>query len=302
MNRKYLIVITGPTAVGKTPLSIELAKHFHTEIISADSRQIYREMKIGTATPSADQLAAVPHHFIGTRSVQEYYNASMFEWEVLDLLNRLFKHYDRVIMTGGSGMYVDAVCRGIDDFPTVDNLIRTNLKEEYHHKGIAWLREQISEQDPQYYMQVDRNNPNRLLKALEIITMTGRPYSSFLNQQNKERDFGIIQTGLNTSRGQLHEQINRRVDEMMSAGLVEEARRLYPYRHLNALNTVGYKELFSYFDGNISLEEAVVQIKNHTRQYARRQLTWFRKNKDIRWFDPGEPEAMTQYILGKTGG
>jgi tRNA dimethylallyltransferase len=300
MKQKYLITIVGPTAVGKTHVAVAMAKHFNTEILSADSRQFYREMKIGTAIPSAEQLAEVRHHFIGNRSVQEYYNASLFEYEALELLTRLFDSYNMIIMTGGSGMYIDAVCNGIDDFPAVNALIRENLKSAFQQNGMDWLRSQIQESDPVYYEQVDLNNPKRLLKALEIITMTGRPYSSFLTQQKKERNFKVISTGLNIERKQLYQNISRRVDRMILAGLVEEAKSLHPFRKLNALNTVGYKEIFEYIEGKTTREEAVDLIKRHTRQYARRQLTWFRKNPDIRWFKPEEQEAMIQYITERT--
>lgn len=300
MKQKYLITIVGPTAVGKTHVAVAMAKHFNTEILSADSRQFYREMKIGTAIPSAEQLAEVRHHFIGNRSVQEYYNASLFEYEALELLTRLFDSYNMIIMTGGSGMYIDAVCNGIDDFPAVNALIRENLKSAFQQNGMDWLRSQIQESDPVYYEQVDLNNPKRLLKALEIITMTGRPYSSFLTQQKKERNFKVISTGLNIERKLLYQNISRRVDRMILAGLVEEAKSLHPFRKLNALNTVGYKEIFEYIEGKTTREEAVDLIKRHTRQYARRQLTWFRKNPDIRWFKPEEQEAMIQYITERT--
>jgi len=298
-KRKCLVVIVGPTAVGKTPAAIVLAKYFNTEIISADSRQFYREMKIGTSIPSMGELATVPHHFIGNRSVQEYYNASIFEIEVMELLPRLFSKHDMVIMTGGSGMYVDAVCRGIDDFPTVNAVIRENLKSAFLQKGIDWLRLQIKDSDPAYYAMVDLKNPKRLLKALEIITMTGRPYSSFLAQQKKERDFGIIQIGLNLKRDDLYNTINRRVANMIGAGLVEEVKGLLPFRKLNALDTVGYKEIFDHLEGKLTLAEAVDLIKRHTRQYARRQLTWFRKNKDIKWFAPDQHNSMIHYILDR---
>jgi len=301
MKQHYLVTIVGPTAVGKTAVAIAMAKYFNTEIISADSRQFYREMKIGTAIPSAEQLAAVRHHFIGNRSVQEYYNASMYECEVLALLDGLFDRYDVIIMAGGSGMYIDAVCNGIDDFPAVNALVRENLKSAFQQKGIDWLRSQLKESDPAYYSQVDLSNPKRLLKALEIITMTGRPYSSFLTRQKKERDFGIIQTGLNIERKQLYENINLRVENMIRKGLVEEAKALHPFRKLNALETVGYKEIFDHLEGKTSLKEAIDLIKRHSRQYARRQLTWFRKNKHVRWYSPDEPDAMIGYIVSRMG-
>lgn len=301
MNKKCLVVLVGPTAVGKTSTAIWLARHFNTEIISADSRQVYREMKIGTAAPGLDQMSGIRHHFIGSRSVKEYYNASMFEFEVLDLLGRLFKQHNIVIMAGGSGMYIDAVCRGIDDFPTIDPEIRKQLKAEFHLKGMDWLRTMILEGDPAYYKQVDLNNPSRLLKALEIMSMTGRTYSSFLTRQRKERNFDIIRVGLNISREALYANINQRVDEMIKDGLVDEARGLLPFREWNALNTVGYRELFAYFDAKMSLQEAIETIKRNTRHYARRQLTWFNKNRDLRWFEPGDLQGIMEYVKAKAG-
>jgi tRNA dimethylallyltransferase len=293
---KFLLTIAGPTAVGKTQVAIEIAKHFNTEIINADSRQIYREMKIGTAVPSSAQMEAVPHHFIGSRSIQEYYNASLFEQDAVALLDRLFISHDLVVMTGGSGMYMDAVCNGIDDFPAVNALIREKLKADFQQKGMDWLRSQIKESDPDYYMQADIDNPKRLLKALEIITMTGRPYSSFLTRKKKERAFRIIPVGLNAERAVLYRNINRRVDSMIAEGLVSEAKALLPFRHFNALNTVGYKEIFDYLDEKTTLEEAIDLIKRHSRQYARRQITWFKKNSDIRWFAPEEINGIMKYV------
>jgi tRNA dimethylallyltransferase len=298
-QRKYLITLAGPTAVGKTQVAIEIAKQFKTEIINADSRQVYREMKIGTAVPSSLQLEAVPHHFIGSRSIQEYYNASMFEQDAIALLVRLFVGHDLVIMTGGSGMYMDAVCNGIDDFPAVNALIREKMRSDFQQKGMDWLKSRIRESDPDYYEQVDLNNPKRLLKALEIITMTGRPYSSFLTRKKKEREFNIIPVGLNAERTALYRNINQRVDSMIREGLVAEVEALLPFRHFNALNTVGYKEIFDHLDGKISLEEAIDLIKRHSRQYARRQITWFRKNSDIRWFAPEELIAIIKFAEEK---
>jgi tRNA dimethylallyltransferase len=296
---KFLLTIAGPTAVGKTQVAIEIAQQFNTEIINADSRQIYREMKVGTAIPSFGQLDAVPHHFIGSRSIQEYYNASMFEQDAVALLARLFIQHDLVIMTGGSGMYMDAVCTGIDDFPTVNALIREKLRSDFQQKGMDWLRSRIKESDPDYYMQVDVNNPKRLLKALEIITMTGSPYSSFLTRKKKERAFSIIPVGLNVERNALYSKINHRVDSMIAEGLVSEGKALLPFRHFNALNTVGYKEIFDYLDGKTSLEEAIDLIKRHSRQYARRQITWFKKNSEIRWFTPEEVGGIMQHVVEK---
>jgi len=299
MIPKYLIVITGPTAVGKTDLAIQLARHFNTEIINADSRQIYREMIIGTAVPSSTQLAAAKHHFIGHKSILDYYNASHFELEAIELLDGLFARHNEVIMTGGSGLYIDAVCKGIDDIPSVDPRIREELNREFQIIGLAGLQAKLREADPAYYQKVDQNNPKRILKALEIAETTGRPYSSFLTGKAKTRDFSLLKIGLDLPRQELYRRIDTRVDHMMSEGLLQEVKGLQNFRHLNALNTVGYKELFRYFDGMCSLEEAVGLMKQHTRQYARRQLTWFRKDKGLRWFHPDEKELIYSFLHGK---
>ena len=299
MIPKYLIVIAGPTAVGKTDLAIQLARHFNTEIINADSRQIYREMIIGTAVPSSTQLAAAKHHFIGHKSILDYYNASHFELEAIELLDGLFARHNEVIMTGGSGLYIDAVCKGIDDIPSVDPRIREELNREFQIIGLAGLQAKLREADPAYYQKVDQNNPKRILKALEIAETTGRPYSSFLTGKAKTRDFSLLKIGLDLPRQELYRRIDTRVDHMMSGGLLQEVKGLQNFRHLNALNTVGYKELFRYFDGTCSLEEAVGLMKQHTRQYARRQLTWFRKDKGLRWFHPDEKELIYSFLHGK---
>jgi tRNA dimethylallyltransferase len=299
MIPKYLIVIAGPTAVGKTDLAIQLARHFNTEIINADSRQIYREMVIGTAVPSPEQLAEVKHYFIGHKSIHEYYNASLFELEAIDLLDHLFARFNAVIMVGGSGMYIDAVCRGIDDIPTVDPQIRDRLNREFLSAGLAGIQARLRDIDPVYYQKVDQNNPKRILKALEISEMTGRPYSSFLTGLAKPRNFSILKVGLDIPRPELHQRINTRVDSMISHGLLHEVESLQNFRQLNALNTMGYKELFNYLDGNCSIEEAIGLIKGRTRQYARRQLTWFRKDKDLRWFRPDEKDLILAYLFRK---
>jgi tRNA dimethylallyltransferase len=302
MNSKHLIIIAGPTAVGKTDLAIHLARHFGTEIVNADSRQIFREMVIGTAVPSSDQLAAVKHHLIGHKSIHDHYNASLFETETITLLDRLFAQFNAVIMAGGSGMYIDAVCRGIDDIPTVSQQIRNQLHADYLKMGLAGIQTRLRELDPAYYQIVDQSNPNRILKALEIAEMTGRPYSSFLTGKVKQRNFSTIKIGLNIPRQDLYNRINSRVDGMMAHGLLQEADGLRNFMHLNALNTVGYKELFRFFDGIGSLEEAVDQIKAHTRQYARRQITWFRRDKELRWFQPDEKELILKYLQCKMNG
>jgi tRNA dimethylallyltransferase len=296
MHSRYLIIIAGPTAVGKTDTAIRLAKYFGTEIINADSRQVYREMKTGTAVPSAFQLAQVRHHLVNHRSVHENYNASLFEMEAIEILDRLFARHHVVIMAGGSGMYIEAVCHGIDDIPSVDPEIRERLQREYLENGLTGIQNRLLSADPEYYLKADLNNPKRILKALEISEMTGRPYSSFLTGHAKERNFSPVRIVLNIPRQELYARINSRVDSMMAGGLAAEARELYPYRELNALNTVGYKELFDYFENKCSLDEAVQKTKDHTRQYARRQLTWFRKQKDTKWFLPDEDELILNFV------
>jgi tRNA dimethylallyltransferase len=291
-----LIVVTGPTAVGKTEISLNIASHFKTVIISADSRQIYREMKIGTAVPSEEQLRKVRHYLIGTCSIHEYYNASKFEGEVIELLNTLFAEHMSVVMTGGSMLYIDAVCRGIDDLPAVDQEIRKELLRLLETGGIEALRFELKRVDPQYYRNTDLRNYKRLLHAVEISRMTGRPYSEFRKGIAKERPFRIVKVGLNTSRQKLYERINNRVDNMITDGMEEEARQLYPYANLNALNTVGYREWFSFFSGVTGRAETIAQIKSNTRRYARKQLTWLRKDPDIHWFDLDEAGRIIPWL------
>ena len=269
-----LIVITGPTAVGKTAAAVEMARRLNTEIVSCDSRQMYREMRIGTAVPSTEELAAVPHHFIGNLSIHDYYNVSMFEQECLQLLDKLFIKHDVVIMTGGSGLYIDAVCKGIDDFPTVDPDIRKSVTACFEADGIEYLRRQLSMLDPEHYAKVDLRNHKRIMKAIEVCLQTGKPYSSFLTAQTRRRPFEIEKIVMMLPREELFDRINRRTTTMMEQGLLEEAKKLYPYRRLNALNTVGYKEMFDYIDGHHSLDDAVELIRRNTRRYAKRQLTW----------------------------
>lgn len=291
-----LIVIQGPTGIGKSKLSIQLAKQFSTEIVSADSRQIFKETSIGTAVPSKTELKSVPHHLIHSHSIHENYNASRFETEALEIISSLFQSHRHVIMTGGSMMYVDAVCKGIDYQPDVDPQIRQQITDEYKTKGIEHLRMQLKKLDSTYYNQVDLKNPKRLIRALEICLMTGKPYSSFRTEQTKERPFHILKIGINTDREKLYDRINQRVDIMMEEGLEDEAREIYPYRNLNSLNTVGYKELFSYFDGEITKGKAVELIKRNSRHYARKQLTWLRKDEQITWFEPTQVTEIIQYI------
>ena len=291
-----LIIITGPTAVGKTAFSIRLARHFGTEIISADSRQFYSEMRIGTAFPTPEELSAVRHHFVGNLSVKDEYNVARYEQEVLEKLRVLFGTHDAVVMCGGSGLYIDAVCRGIDDLPDHDPSLRETLKEELAEKGLEAMVEKLETLDPEYAEIVDRRNPNRVLRALEVCLQTGTTYSSMRKNVPRQRPFQIIRLGLDLPREELFRRIETRVDTMMAGGLLDEARALLPFRHLNALNTVGYKELFAFMDGNISLEQAIADIKTNTRRYARRQLTWFRRDKDMAWFSPDDFEGALEYV------
>ena len=295
-SAKTLIVITGPTAVGKTALCLDIAQHFGIPIINADSRQIYKELKIGTASPTSEQLQLVPHYFVGSLSLTDYYSASLFEQQVLEILSRQFRSHDFALMAGGSMMYIDAVCDGIDDIPTVDDQTRETLKRRLAQEGLEALVEQLKELDPEYYAIVDRQNPRRVVHGLEICLMTGKTYTSFRKREKKERPFRIVKIGLNRPREELYDRINQRVDQMMQQGLLEEAKALYPMRQMNALNTVGYKELFDYLDGRWPLEEAVERIKGNTRRYARKQLTWYKKDPQIRWFHPDEKEQIISYI------
>lgn len=296
MPQPTLIVIVGPTAIGKTELCIELAKSLNTEIISADSRQIYKELNIGTAKPDKEALEEIRHHFIGTKSIHDYYTAGMFELDVLEKLRDLFSKHNQIIMTGGSGLYINAVCEGIDALPRVDPEIRNKLIDQYEKEGIQSLRQDLKKLDPDYYEKADLKNPKRLLKALEITVMTGKPYSSFLTRSKKTRPFNILKVGLYKEREELYENINKRVDKMIDEGLLEEAKELYKHKRVNALNTVGYKELFEYLDGNITYKRAIELIKRNTRRYAKRQLTWFSKDEEIKWFQPDEKVKIREYI------
>lgn len=288
----YLITILGPTAIGKTALSIKIARHFQTEIISADSRQFFKEMKVGTAVPEPEELEAAPHHFIQHISVKDEYSVGDFERDAIQKTEKLFQKHQVLVMVGGSGLYVKAVTEGLDDFPEVDSSIREKLNEHLQKDGIDWLQKQLFILDPEYYKNADVQNPHRLIRALEICIGTGKSFSSFLNKNKTERAFKTIKIGLSANREIIYDRINRRVDLMVENGLVEEARILYPNKDLNALNTVGYKELFKYFNGEWTLETAISEIKKNTRRFAKRQLTWFRKEEDINWFDyttdPGE--------------
>ncbi len=289
---KKLFVISGPTAIGKTALAIDVAQKLKTEIISADSRQFYKELKIGVATPSKEELSSVKHHFIGHISITDYYNISKFEQDVLTFLDRFFKTNDNAVLVGGSGLYIDAVCKGIDDLPNPDENLREKLKELLRTNGIGYLQQFLEDLDPDYFDIVDLNNPNRLLRALEVIIQTGKTYTSLRNSKPRKRNFEIIKIGMNRPREELVDIIEKRVDRMIEAGLVEEVRSLERFRGVNALKTVGYQEIFNYFDGTYTLDEAIEKIKTNTRRYAKRQITWFKRDNDIQWFLPEEQEKV----------
>ena len=295
---KTIIGVIGPTAIGKTALAIELARHFKTDIISADSRQFYKEMRIGTAVPSAEELAEATQHFIQHISIEDTYSVGDFERQALEKLNWLFQSQDRVIMAGGSGLYVNAVIHGLDEFPEVDPAIRASLNEQLKNSGIQILQEQLKALDPLYYSEVDKENPHRLIRALEVSMGTGRPYSTFRKNKQKERDFRSVLIGLTADRETIYRRIDQRVDIMMAQGLLEEVRGLANKRHLNALNTVGYKELFEHLEGKTSLDDAIAEIKKNTRRFAKRQLTWFKRNENVKWFDFRTPtEEIIEYLI-----
>jgi len=293
---KTLIVLLGPTGVGKTELSLQLAEHFKSPIISADSRQLYKELPIGTAAPTPEEQAKIKHYFVGTLQLTDYYSASQFEEDVISLLNDLFQTHETILMCGGSMLYIDAVCKGIDDIPTIDETLRADLRELYQKEGIDPIRQQLKILDPVFYKQVDLKNHKRVIHALEICLMAGKPYSSLRTDSKKPRPFNIIKIGLKRDREELYERINQRVDKMMEQGLLEEARSVYHLRHLNSLNTVGYKELFKYFSGEWTLDFAVEKIKQNTRIYSRKQMTWFKRNDEIRWVHLGEVGEIKELI------
>lgn len=287
-NKKTLIVIAGPTAIGKTAMAIQLAQHFDTVILSADSRQFYREMSLGTAKPAPVELAAAQHYFIDSHSVSDPFSVGDFETQGLELLDHLFKTLDIVVLVGGSGLYIKAITEGFDNIPSADADVRDRLNTELQKKGITHLQEKLKTADPDYYNQVDINNPQRVIRALEVYESTGQPFSSFHKAETNIRPFNIIKIALDMPREQLYDRINQRVDLMMQDGLLEEVKTLVPYRQQNALNTVGYSEIFDYLEGKVTLEKAVDLIKQNTRRFAKRQLTWFRKDKDFHWFEVNE--------------
>ncbi|MBA3706978.1 MAG: tRNA (adenosine(37)-N6)-dimethylallyltransferase MiaA [Bacteroidetes bacterium] len=294
-----LIVIVGPTAIGKTSLSVFIAKELNTSIISADSRQFFKEMSIGTAKPNAKELKTVTHHFINSHSITEDYNVGKYEVGAIALMGKLFLTNNNLILVGGSGLYIDAICKGFDELPEADMKVRNEINSLLTSKGIAALQELLQKLDPVYYNKVDLQNPQRLSRALEVCLTTGKAYSTLREGKNKKRNFNIIKIGLNTAREKLYDRINLRVDEMMLNGLLAETKQLQIYKHLNALQTVGYKELFDYFEGKTTLESAVELIKQNTRKFAKRQLTWFKKDPEIKWFDPIDREEIVDYIKKK---
>ena len=293
---KTLIIIAGPTAAGKTALAIQIAKHFNTEIISADSRQFYREMNIGTAKPSHEELGTVRHHLIDSHSVKEPFSVGDFEKKVINLREKLFKANDQAILVGGSGLFINAISNGFDELPVATKEIRDRLNQLLNDKGIEHLQEKLKKADPVYYAEVDINNPQRLIRALEVFESTGNPFSSYRTKIRKKRNFNIIKIAISPDRAKLYDQINLRVDQMIENGLIEEVKALGEYRDQNALNTVGYSEIFDYLDGKYSKQEAIEKIKQNTRRFAKRQLTWFKKSEDMKWFDPYGLDSILNYL------
>jgi tRNA dimethylallyltransferase len=294
--KKNLIVISGPTAVGKTALSIELAKFYKCPIISADSRQFYKEMSIGTAKPTKEEMQDVPHYFIDNISIHDTYNVGQFEREAIACIENLFKDHEQLLLVGGSGLYINAILNGVDEFEEIPSHIREQLIKDYEEKGLTFLQEELKQKDEVYYNQVDLNNPQRIMRALEVCIHNNKPYSSFRTKEKKQRPFDTINILINTDREVLYNRINKRVDLMMQNGLLEEVKSLYPYKHLNALNTVGYKELFDFIDNKCTLEEAVNLIKQNSRRYAKRQLTWFNHQGDFETFEPTDLEKLKAYL------
>lgn len=291
-----LVVLLGPTGVGKTEVALQIAEHLQSPIINADSRQLFAEIPIGTAAPTKEQQERVKHYFVGTLHLTDYYSAARYEEDVLQLLNQLFNQQQMALLSGGSMMYIDAVCQGIDDIPTVDEATRRLMKRKLETEGLDALVEELKVLDPEHYKIVDLHNPRRVVHALEICYMTGNTYSSYRTNTKKIRPFNILKIGLNRPREEMYERINNRVLKMMNQGLIEEAKAVYPQKGLNALNTVGYKELFAYFDGDISLDDAILKIQSNTRQYMRKQVTWFKRDNQIKWFSPTNIEEIINYI------
>lgn len=294
-------MIIGPTGVGKTELSLQLAEFFRTSILNADSRQLYRDIPIGTAAPTIEEMQRVPHYFVGTLGLQDYYSAAQYETDAITLLDQLFRDRDVVLLSGGSMMYIDAVCHGIDDIPTIDELTRERMRERYEREGLEPLQNELRLLDPEYYQICDIRNPKRVVHALEICYMTGRTYTSFRRNAHKERPFRIIKIGLQREREELYRRIGLRVDQMVEQGLIEEARRVLPFRDCNSLNTVGYKELFRYFDGEWDLDFALEKVKRNTRVYSRKQVTWFKKDGKVAWFHPSAVEEIRLFIKKELG-
>lgn len=298
-HSKILIVIVGPTAIGKTALAIDVAQHFYTEILSSDSRQFYKEMNIGTAVPSKEELAAAPHHFIQHLSIHQDYSVGDFERDAIHFITDFFKQKDVLVMVGGSGLYEKAVTQGLDHFPEVSDEIRLKLNQELEAFGIEKLQQELQQKDNEYFEKADIQNPHRVIRALEIIRGTGKKFSSFQQNQSKQRDFQVIKIGITTDREIIYNRINQRVDIMVGNGLIEEARSLYKFKDLNALQTVGYRELFQFFDGEITQEFAIEEIKKNTRRFAKRQLTWYRKDKAVHWFQPNSSQKVVDFLKTK---
>ena len=295
-KEKTLVAVIGPTAIGKTALAIQLAQHFDTEIISADSRQFFKEMEIGTAKPDQEELAAAKHHFIDSHSIQQLFSTGDFEVQGLKKLDEIFDHHDLAIMVGGSGLYVNALINGLDEMPEIDLSIRTQLNEQFKEEGIVPIQLQLAKVDPEYFAKVDQQNPQRMIRGLEVFLSTGEKLSSMLSATKKQRPFNVIKIGLNTDRALLYDRINKRVDQMVTKGLIEEVKSLIEFRAYNALNTVGYSEIFEYLDGKISLEDAISSIKQNTRRFAKRQLTWFRRDEATSWYEPDQDNRIIEHI------
>ena len=300
-KQKTVIIICGPTAVGKTAVALSLAKHFHTEIISADSRQCFKELKIGVARPSDEELKEVPHHFIASHSINDDINAGQFEQYALQKVNELFQRHDIIVMVGGTGLYIKAFCEGLDEIPELEPEVRSQVVNAYKEKGLEWLQDEVKKRDPEFFAIGEIQNPQRMMRALEVLESTGRSILDFRKNNKAQRDFNILKIGLELPKEELHQNINSRVDQMIRQGLIEEVKELMPYRNLNALQTVGYPEIFEYLDEKISLNEAIEEIKKNTRQYAKRQMTWFRRDKEIKWFNAHQEDAIISMAqkLGK---